>query len=242
MKIKVFFLPFAGGSKHSYHNFAKAAPGNLEIIPIELPGRGTRYKEPLFDNIHDLTVDVFEQIKNAITKSPYAIYGHSMGTLIGFLLTKKILANDLPPPLHLFVTGRGGPSVIYDDGPPAYLLNKAEFIEKVRSLGGSPDEILSDENMMDFFEPILRADFKAVATYIHQPAEPFNVPVTVIIGIKDKTTYDQAMLWQNETTKDIVFKKFPGKHFFIFDYTEHILNIIFNTLNNQNHEDRISLS
>lgn len=230
MKTNVFFLPFAGGGRHSYQNFMKAVPNNINIIPIELPGRGARYKEPLLENIHDLTYDVFEQIKDSVVNSPYAIYGHSMGSLIGFLLTRKILANNLPPPLHLFVSGRRAPSVIYDKPHLTHLLNTQEFIEKVRSLGGCPDEILMDKSIMDFFEPILRADFKAVDTYVYQPTEPFNVPITVMIALNDKVTHSEAIQWQSETKKNIILKKFPGNHFFIFDYEIQILNIIYNAL------------
>ncbi|MCE3228022.1 MAG: Thioesterase [Bacteroidetes bacterium] len=239
MQTNVIFLPFAGGSKHAYTGFVKAAPRGLNIIPVELPGRGIRYKDDLLDDVHALTEDVFAQVKDLIKDGNYAVFGHSMGTLIGFLLTKKILAAQMPPPMHLFMSGRGGPAVIYNDGPPAYLLSKEKFIDKIRELGGSPEEILQDENMMNFFEPILRADFKAVGTYSHQPSDPFDVPVTVMLGINDKTTMEQAMLWQNETTKPLVVKKFPGKHFFLFGYEENILHIISDTINKLYNENRI---
>ncbi|HYC27772.1 MAG TPA: thioesterase domain-containing protein, partial [Chitinophagaceae bacterium] len=102
--INIYCLPFAGGSQLSYSPFVQYESEHIQFLPLELPGRGARWREPLLTDIHEMTNDAFEQIKNGLT-DPYAIYGHSMGSLIGYLLTKKILAHNLPAQLHLFFSG-----------------------------------------------------------------------------------------------------------------------------------------
>lgn len=227
--IQLFCLPYAGGSKYSYRGFERQAPRNMHVVPVELPGRGARSHEPLLTDLHALTEDVYAQIRERLNE-PYALYGHSMGALLAYLLTRKILTQNVPAPLHLFCTGAGGPSRLLDE-PPRYGLPRPAFIAKIRELGGSPDEVLNNELLMNFFEPILRADFEAVDTYTYQPAEPFDIPVSVLTGLSERVTRDEALLWQQETTRKLYLRHLPGNHFFIFDYQTEILEIIQHRLN-----------
>ncbi|MBD0254871.1 MAG: thioesterase [Cytophagales bacterium] len=227
--VQLFCLPFAGGNKYSYRHFERLAPRGLSVIPLELAGRGSRSHEPLATSLAVLTDDVFGQIRHKLNQ-PYAIYGHSMGALLGYLLTRKIIEEKCNQPLHLFCTGAGGPSRPLDE-PPRYALPKLQFIDKIREMGGSPDEVLNNEVLMNFFEPILRADFEAVDTYTYRETEPFDVPVSVITGLNERITREEAMLWQQETTRKLYVKHLPGNHFFIFDHQSEILEIITNKLN-----------
>lgn len=223
-KINLFCLPFAGGSRHSYRGYVKKAPGHIRVIPLELPGRGSRYNERLLTNTAEMVEDLYSTIQPQL-QAPYAIYGHSMGTLLGYLLTKKIIQEGAPQPMHLIFTGCGGPSVRYD-GPPRHTLPRDEFIEKLRKLGGSPDEILADEGLIGFFEPIIRADFQAIETYEYTVSHPFDIPITVAYGMDEVTDYEKACAWKMETTAETNIITFPGKHFFIFEHEEQIMELI----------------
>jgi surfactin synthase thioesterase subunit len=232
-RINLFCLPFAGGSKYAYKGYAQYAPEYLNVIPVEIPGRGSRYKEQLLTDAVDITNDIFRTIKGML-HHPYAIYGHSMGTLLGFLLTKKIIAHGLPKPVHLFLSGAGGPAVRLNESK-RYLLPKKEFIEKIKELDGSPEGILEDEAMVNFFEPILRADFQAVETFKYEKTNPFDIPMDVFIGLDEKATYEDALAWREETTSDVYVREFSGKHFFIYKHEQEIMSIILNKLNLKTH-------
>ena len=227
-RINLICLPFAGASIYSYRNITKHIADFINIIPVELPGRGQRISEPLLSDIHKIVDDAFLQIKMHIN-IPYAIYGHSMGTLMGFLLAKRILNENLPQPLHLFFSGRGGPSV-QDKDKDIHALPKKEFIKKLQEYEGSPQEILNDESIMEFFEPVLRADFKAISTYTYKKSTPFDIPITVMIGKTENTTYEEAIKWQDETSKDISLRQLPGGHFFIYQHSQEIGKIFSSTL------------
>lgn len=227
-RVNLFCLPYAGGSAYSYKGFLKIAPQFLDITFLELPGRGNRAKEVLLTNVHHMVDDIFLQIKSKLSQ-PYAIYGHSMGTILGYLLVKRIIKEGCTPPLHLFFTGCSGPSV-RDVERDRHLLPNDQFLDKLRELDGSPDEILNDPILMAYFEPIIRADFQAMDEYEYDETEPFNVPMTIINGLSEKATYDQALAWQKETTEKIEVRQFPGKHFFIFQYQHELMKIITNKL------------
>src|SRR4028119_2413150 len=104
-KVKIFALPFGGGSKYSYRALEKLVPGNFEWETIELPGRGTRTPEPLLTDLHAMAEDVFAQMRSRIGNTGYLLYGHSMGTRLAYELSKRIHYSGLTRPVCLFLTG-----------------------------------------------------------------------------------------------------------------------------------------
>jgi surfactin synthase thioesterase subunit len=226
----IFSFAFAGGSRYSYKNYFPASSG-LNWIPTEYPGHGSRISEPLLNDLKCIAEDAFNQIKNNLSQ-PYALYGHSMGAMVAFLVARQIVREKLPSPLHLFLTGRGGPSIV-PSMPPTYTLRSSEFWAAVKALGGVPDDVLQDESLMEFFEPILRSDFQAIETHQCQMASPINIPITVMIGTNEKVTYEEALAWQSETVQPIEVKQFPGGHFFIFDHPQAVVQLIDSKLSEQ---------
>lgn len=223
----VFCFPFAGGSGYSYNGFKKCAK-NVRIQPIEIPGRGKRIVENLISDIELIADDAFAQIRNNLG-SPYAIYGHSMGSIIAYLTTVRIVDAALPKPMHVFVSGRGGP-VMEERDLPAYDLPRHQFFSKLKEMGGSPTDLLDDPDIASHFEPILRADFKAIEKYQYRQHDPLDVPLTCFIGNDEGVTDDEVQGWQRETLHSLEVVRFPGKHFFIFEHEQEIISIMERTL------------
>lgn len=219
-KVNLLCIPYSGGSKYSFATLLKKAPSNLNPVVLELPGRGGRSGEKLCDNIAMIEEDILRRSLQFID-GPYAIYGHSMGGLLAFLLAKRIVRNGLPEPIHLFITGTSGPSVTVDR--KYHLLNKQDFLEKIKSLKGMPDEILENAELMDYFEPIIRSDFKLSETYVYPPPPPFKFPITVIVGEEEDMEYEDVKAWELESSAGVAISKLPGSHFFIFDHAESIM-------------------
>ena len=222
--IDLVCLTFAGGNKYSYTSFTAYTDSAINLVTLELPGRGKRFEEALETDIHKIVDDLFSQLKEKVIR-PYAIFGHSMGAVMTYLLAHKITASDFTNPMHLIVSGCRAPRIKRE--PPYYHdLPKAAFIEKIRHMGGCPDEILNDETLLSLFEPALRADFKAVESYQYEPKPPLVLPFTVLLGTEDRVTLEQAKVWQEESTFDIELKQFEGNHFFIFEHRQEIIQMI----------------
>jgi len=231
-KVKLICIPFAGGSKYAYQSFNKFCPQTIELITLELPGRGARHGERRLTDIASMVRDIFTQIKpylsardNAIgIGNSYVLYGHSMGALLVYELIKFIRAENLQLPMALFLTGHGAPGTRIETS--RHLLSKDEFINEIRSLGGSPEEVLQDETLMLFFEPILRADFEAIETYEYEECEKFDIPITVVIGSHEETTQKEAKEWKEISDNEFELLELPGKHFFIFEHAEKLMQLI----------------
>ncbi|MFH0997751.1 MAG: alpha/beta fold hydrolase [Pseudomonadota bacterium] len=219
-QITLFCLPFAGGSSYSYRDLQRHTDAGLRVEALELPGRGRRFPEPLLTSLHDMADDVFGQIRDRLNGA-YAIYGHSLGASIGYLLVKRIIRERCPLPLHLFVSGREGPSVQGKE-KDRHLLPRAEFVEILKRFEGTTKEVIENQELMELFEPVLRADFQALDTYTYEKSERFDVPITVMQGSDESLMRADALRWQDETTKEISFLEFNGGHFFIFQHAAKI--------------------
>jgi external thioesterase TEII len=222
--IKLFCIPFSGGNAYSYSGFKKYLPDNIELCNLELPGRGKRISEPLLHSIDAMTEDLFQQIKNKID-GRYVIYGHSLGALLGITLCRYISLEGMDLPFMIFLSGQTAPSLINPDD--TYSMPDNQFINKLREMEGTPEELLTDKSFLQFFLPVVRADFQSISDYHYTSKNiPLNVPMTIMLGSEENISDEDAAVWQLETDNTISIHRFEGGHFFIFSHTENICNLI----------------
>lgn len=213
-KLKLICLPFAGGSSQAYRSWVSIMPPTVELIAVELPGRGTRLNEPLISHLPTMVKQLAQGILPELDR-PFALFGHSMGTSIGFELTQFLLKQYNTAPEHLFFSGRPAPHLNEREEPIHQLDDKA-FIEKLRSFEGTPSEVLDHEELMAFMLPIIRADFTMIETHVWDTYPPFNIPLTVFGGLNDESARrDELIAWKNYTTGSFNVRMFPGGHFYL---------------------------
>jgi surfactin synthase thioesterase subunit len=222
-QINLICLPFAGGSSYSYSSLEINMPSYINMVPVDLPGRGKRMHEPLVKNAASVVEELYRQICPLIEK-PYAIFGHSMGSLLGYLLTRRIIEEKQPAPCHLFFSGRAGPSWPVND--IYYTLPRKDFFSELKKLGGCPEEILQDGELQELFEPVLRADFELVETYTYKSGDPFLIPIDVFYGAQEDLTDPELDCWKNESYLPVTYTSFQGDHFFLLTQPKAVANAI----------------
>ena len=213
-QLRLFCLPFAGGSAVIFRNWANALPGFVEVCPIQLPGRGARLLEPSFTSMQSL-VDAIEPSISANLDKPFAFFGHSMGASISFELIHKLRSERGLEPAHFFVSGRQAPQISEPD-PITFNLPRLEFIQELRRLEGTPHEILDNPELLELLLPVLRADFELIQTYEYVARPPLKCPMTALGGIADKdVSREQLEAWREQSSGPFRICLFPGNHFFL---------------------------
>jgi surfactin synthase thioesterase subunit len=96
----------------------------------------------------------------------------------------------------------------------------------VADYDGTPAALLRQPDLMAFLEPILRADFTAVANYGHPKRSPLPLPLTVLLGTGDRFGVHEASAWQQASTCRVDVAWFSGGHFFLFDHVPAIGRLI----------------
>lgn len=230
-KIKLFCLPYAGSSAMVYYQWNKYMDKHIDLHPVELVGRGSRIDVPFYDSISDAVEDVCCSIKKYIDDTPYAIFGHSMGSWIAFELYHEITKLGLRKPEHIFFSGNRAPHLNNKRNKMIHNLPENEFKDEILKLGGTPREIFEDNTLASIFIPVIRADYKITENYSYTARKnKLECGVTILCGRDDKITQDGINGWKEHVINECEIAYFSGGHFFIHHKVESITDHINQTL------------
>lgn len=230
-QIKLFCFPYAGGSAVIFSEWKRHLDPRIDLIPIELAGRGKRIHEPLYADVPALINDVCKIVTQMINGSSFALFGHSMGGMIAYQFSQKLRGMNYASPKHVFFSGKGAPHVKRPDEKKYHLLREDEFKREVINLGGTPPEFFDHPELLELFLPLLKNDFKLAEADIHNgQIHPLDSNISVFLGKDEDLTTEQCEGWKKHTTKSCNLHSFSGGHFFLHDETEHIVKIINKTL------------
>ena len=228
--MKLFCIPYAGGSEIIFRNWGRKIHPSIQVVPIELKGRGKRFSEFYYQSLEEAVDDILENIKDKIVNEDFAIYGHSMGSLLAYELYYRISDLNLKKPKHIFFSGYKAPSIIRKK-ENIHTLPNYEFIKRVMELGGTPEELMENKELLEIFLPIIRNDFKIIETYIYEEREEkIACDVSILNGKQDNINLEEILSWKNHVCRKFKVYNFEGNHFFINNNVESISSIINATL------------
>ena len=211
--LRVFCFPYAGAGASVYAGWANELPRTLQVCPVQLPGRETRIHEPRFRSL-DLLVDAALTALVPHFDRPFALFGHSMGALIAYVISVRLARMGLPAPRHLFVSARRAPQLPSRESLREF--DDAQLCDRLRELGGIPPEVLASPELMALLLPILKDDF-ALTESGHDTGDALlTCPISAFGGIDDREV-SRADLdgWRERTTGRYRLRLLPGDHFFL---------------------------
>jgi medium-chain acyl-[acyl-carrier-protein] hydrolase len=222
---RLFCFSYAGGSATIYSQWPAIFPSWIQICPVQIPGRGGRIREKPYTQLLPLVHAIYEGIGSQLDK-PFGFFGHSLGSILGFELSRLLRANGQPLPAYLFASGSSAPTLLNYDRP-TYALPEAEFIEELARLNGTPREVLEHPELMALLIPILRADFEVIQTYLYTPEPPLNCPIYVFGGLMDsEIPRENLEEWKAQTSGSFALSMLAGDHFFLNQNARNITEVI----------------
>jgi len=225
----MFCFPYAGGNASVFQSWAARLPNEVEVCPVQLPGRAERIKQPPFTHMSELIPALLEGLEPVLDK-PFVLFGHSMGALLSFELSRRLRELGKPLPLQMFLAGRTAPQLT-DLDPKMHLLSEDEFISELNNLNGTPREVLEHRDLMQLMIPLLRADFSVCETYVYVDQPPFEFPFSVLGGVQDiGVPREHLDAWRKHTTGPFSLRMFPGDHFFLHSSERLLLETIYRDL------------
>jgi medium-chain acyl-[acyl-carrier-protein] hydrolase len=212
--LTLFCLPHAGGSALAFGRWRRALPPDVRVVPLELPGHGARFREPLVDSLDPLIAGLLREVRAAGVPR-YAVFGHSLGALLAYELARALVAAGHPAPRALLVAGRNGPAEPLSHRP-IHALPDAAFVAALERLGGVPPTPAGGPGLLRAYLPALRADLRLAETYTRRPGPPAHFPIAAFAGREDPLTDPRAVLgWSRETTAAFELTLMPAGHFFL---------------------------
>jgi len=224
--MRLFCFPYAGGGTSAFRGWSELLGDELEVWPVQLPGRENRLREGLFDSIHALIPHMASALGDLLDR-PFAFYGHSLGGTIAFETARWLRRISRVEPSHLFVGASPAPQLPWVH-PPLRTLAEEELLREVeKRYGGVPRQVIEDAEMRALVLPILRADVSMVETYVYTNDAPLGCGITAVGGRHDSmVTKNDLQGWAVQTTESFRTLTLEGNHLFLQTHKQELLELI----------------
>lgn len=206
--MRLICVPFAGGPAATYLNWQTLLPSTIDVCAVELPGHGTRFREPAILEMDPL-IDYLVDLISPLFDRPVVIFGHSLGARVAFGIARRI---------------QRASGLIVSAAPAAHLpprrhrseLPRAELVAELKILGGTPEQVLSDDDLMDLFIPTIRADLRLLERGLAPPDAKVTCPIRALAARDDQeVAFEDVAAWTHRTAADFQLIEMRGGHFFV---------------------------
>jgi medium-chain acyl-[acyl-carrier-protein] hydrolase len=225
-RMRLFCFPHAGGGVATYRVWADRLPPDIDVCAVQMPGRDARAREAPCSDLPLLVESLAAGLAPHVDL-PFAFFGHSLGALVAFEVTRQLRRQGGPLPVHLIVSARRAPQLPNVD-TPTYDLPEPAFVDTlVRRYNGIPPAVLAEPELLAMFLPVLRADLEMTETYRYAPEDPLDVPITVLGGLEDRLAARADLAaWKDMTRAAFSLHMMAGGHFFVHTAPDEPLRIV----------------
>ncbi|GGB95629.1 thioesterase II family protein [Pseudoduganella buxea] len=224
VKFRLIGLAHAGGGSTLFAPWRGAFGPEVEVCPVVLPGREARMGEAPYRSMEALIGPLMEALLPELDV-PFALFGHSMGSIVAFEVARRAEALGLPL-RQLLVSGRRAPH-LRSRRPPVHAMENDAFLAAIGSLGGTPPQVLQDEQLFRTFMPSLRADFELNERYTPLTGRTLLCDMAAFMGRDDtEVSETELMAWREVTAGRFSHSVLEGNHFYLLDQPQRLLALL----------------
>ncbi|WP_030722373.1 thioesterase II family protein [Streptomyces griseus] len=171
---RIFCFPFSGSGASAFSAWP-AAIGDIEVCPVQFPGRESRMAEPHYGTYEMLAARLAESLEPLLDR-PFAFFGHCAGVLPAFETAVLLAERGLPQPDRFFVSGQPAPHDASRDRMLTMTESelRAELESFIRGRGIEPRP-----DMVDMGMNVLLRDHAAAGEY--RRAEPVTLGCPIVV-------------------------------------------------------------
>ncbi len=179
----VYGIGHAGAGAAPWRAVAELLSPAVELRAYRPPGRENRFRETAHESIEAAAAELAGAVSGRLDDDgrPYLVAGICSGALIG-RAALGMLARDRPEgfaaALGLVVVDQSAPG---SPVPELSTLPAARLRSWLREHGGTAAEVIDDDSMFAFFEPVVRTDLRMAEAYVHD-LEPLRSPLVLVRG------------------------------------------------------------
>ncbi|CAK9014056.1 unnamed protein product [Durusdinium trenchii] len=245
--LRLFCVPPVGMGGAAFHPWVKHLPRSVELLSVELPGRGFRLSEAMTaKSLPQLARDVLDGIgRETFVDLPFVLFGHSFGAWLAYEMLQELLRRAWPRPLKLYVSANRAVSLSGSEHDPDQVqpelaqLGADRFWQHFeRRYGINPD--LQHSYVRDHVRGILQNDFTLLENYIPSTLEQLPVPLCALCAKGDaRCRPEQLTAWnqvagdsfQERWFQDVMKPEFwATEHRYVFDNPSSLLCFLSNDL------------
>ncbi|CAJ61206.1 putative thioesterase [Frankia alni ACN14a] len=188
---RLFCFPYSGTGASAFSSWP-AALAQVEVCPLQFPGRENRLGEPHYGTYENLVADLVKALRQRLDR-PFAFFGHCAGAVVAYETALRLADLGLPTPACLFVSGQAAPHEV----PRDRMLDmtddelRAELAQFVRGRGIEPRP-----DMIEVGLSVLLGDLAAARAYRRDRPVAVRSPVVVLHWRDDpEVTLDELQSW-----------------------------------------------
>jgi surfactin synthase thioesterase subunit len=222
----MLLLPSAGGGPYSMSALVGQLPAEVRVLAASYPGRSGHPDDPPAERLDDIADGLAKAI-GAPPAGGLAVFGHSLGAMIGLRLSRlieqaghRLLAfapAGCPPPhrapndLHVLSTK--------DD---------SVLVSDLIRLGGLPPDLREDADILASVLAVIRGDFALTVDYPEPViASRLSCPIVALGGEDDPATAPPVLpFWSEATEGGARVRVVPGGHFFHLEHPAEVTSAI----------------
>ncbi|GAA4920836.1 thioesterase II family protein [Streptomonospora salina] len=225
--IGLYCFPHAGGSPGEYVRWSDDLP-NVQVWGVQLPGRGSRMSEPAVTRMSALVEQVLESVDFG---ERFALFGHSLGSLVAFEVARGLQARGRPLPQQLFVSSAPPPPSMSHSSRPLHTLPDDELLARVEAMWGAlPSAVKTTPELLRVTMGPFRNDLAILETYVHEPSGPLKCSVTAFAGSQEAPIARDLSGWRDHTVGGFESHLLPGHHFYHREQRPALLRIVADSL------------
>lgn len=212
-RLRLFCFAYAGGSSGVYRSWQSAPWPDVEVVTVELPGRGQRSHEAPFTQMPTLMAELVPALRGALDL-PYVLFGYSLGALVAYDLAARLVERGARAPELLGVAACRPPHqhgrANWHRSPDPELLRLST--ELGREVGGE----LWNPELLRRRLPLLRADLELCERYDWPGWPALPCPIAAYAAERDELAPRQdVQAWRRYTRASFLSQVFEGGHFFL---------------------------
>jgi epothilone polyketide synthase D len=200
---RLICFPDAGGSAAMYQPFVAMSALGVEVHVI------SHNRSELADEQRGLQFvrSAAEQVR-ALADRPYALFGHSLGALFAWSVTRELARSGGEQPLFF------APSAL-----PPWLPQRGTNLNADQLLASVFGSRASAAANLESFQRDYRADLSLWESMPPATPELLAVPIEAFLGASDTLGNRATMTsWAAQTTGDFCLSVLPGDHFYVYEH------------------------
>lgn len=213
-------IPHAGGGAIAFHGWQAVFGGDVEVLAVHVPGRERRMSDPPYRHIQPLAADLCDELGRLPHRS-VVLFGHSVGALVAFTAARG-MAQGTRPVAAIVLSGVGRPGPLDPSLPDAA---DDELLRRLRTLGGTPEAVLGDDEFRPLVLRTVRADLAVGATF-DPLGSLVHCPTVVLVGDDDEGSEAEAVQGWADLAPNLSIHVLPGGHFFVYEHVPEVARIV----------------
>lgn len=226
LPIRLICFPYGGGSSTLFFRWKNLLPKEIILESIEYSGHGKYFQKPLIYDFNSMIDHLRTELEGKM-EFPFAFFGHSMGALLSFELTRRLQDYSLPLPKHLFVSGCRAPQISRGSSPISELSDEDFYLSIQKRFHSIPSEISQNPELLKIFLSILKADYAVMENYHYVVKPAIDCPITALSGDTDPVVSNEQLDdWRFHTSSRFNKISIPGDHFSIISDPKELIKEI----------------